>query len=130
MNDLEKQQASWIKSAKSDLDTAALLINEARLIEGLFFCLLSIEKGLKAHVIKHTTQSPADCSDLMELLYMAHIHVGEKDKELLGILMSYQTELRYPEHDEVLDITFPTANQAFDYLDRTRELLKWLEKTL
>lgn len=126
MNDLEKQLEAWIKSAKTDFDTAALLINEARLIEGLFFCLLAIEKGLKAHIVRITRQSPPDSGDLMEILYLAHIHVSDRDKELLGILMNFQIELRYPVHDA----DFPTANQAFDYLDRTRELLKWLERTL
>ncbi|HER08652.1 MAG TPA: HEPN domain-containing protein [Bacteroides sp.] len=126
MNDTEKQLEAWIKSAKTDLDTATLLINEARLTEGLFFCLLAIEKGLKAHVFRLTKKSAPKSGDLMDLLRQAHIQVSEQDKELLGILMDCQLELRYPTYTN--DV--PTVNQAFDYLNRTRELLLWLERTL
>jgi HEPN domain-containing protein len=126
MRELEKQLEPWMKSARSDLDTAALLINEARLAEGLFFCCLAIEKGLKAHAVRLTGKFPQFSCDLEQLLNMTHIHVGGQDRELLAILMQCQAELRDPERDTGI----PTANQAFDYLDRARELLLWLERTL
>ena len=126
MNDLENHLGSWIRSAKADLDTAALLINEAKLTEGLFFCLLAIEKGLKAHALRFTEKSPPDTDDLNVLLQKAHIRVGKRDRELLDLLMDFQAGLRYPAHEYGV----PGVNQAFDYLERSRELLKWLEKTL
>lgn len=126
MTDFEKQLESWIKSARSDLDTATLLVNEARLKEGLFFCYLAIEKMLKAHVIRLSRKSPPKSENMMDLLYRARIQLSEQDRELLGILVDCQMELSYPVYDD--DI--PTVNQAFDYLDRTRELFVWLEKTL
>jgi HEPN domain-containing protein len=126
MNEFENQPGSWIRSAKYDLDTAALLINEAKLTEGLFFCLLAIEKGLKAHSLRFTEQSPPDTDDPNELLQVAHIRLGEKDRELMDLLMEFRAGLKYPAHDHGV----PGVNQAFDYLERSRELLKWLEKTL
>jgi HEPN domain-containing protein len=54
----EKQIEYWINTAKTDLDTAELLIRESRNIHGLFFCHLAIEKALKAHVVKDTGQIP------------------------------------------------------------------------
>ena len=126
MNDLENHLGSWIRSAKADLDTAALLINEAKLVEGLFFCLLAIEKGLKAHAIRFTEKSPPDANDLNDLLQQAHIRVGKQDRELLDLLMDYQAGLRCVVHD--YDV--PNVNQALNYLERSKELLEWLERTL
>ena len=54
MTDNKKQIAYWIDTAKSDFDTADLLIRECRFLHGLFFCHLAIEKGTKAHVVKTT----------------------------------------------------------------------------
>jgi len=126
MRELEKQLEPWIRAGRSDLDTAALLINEARLTEGLFFCLLAVEKALIAHAVRLTGQTPAKASNVLELLNLTHIRVGEKDSQLLEILLDCEAALHYPVEDD--DIT--TVNQAFDYLDRTRELLLWLERTL
>lgn len=44
----------WIKGAEEDLLTAELLIREKRLLHGLFFCHLVIEKAIKAHFVKIT----------------------------------------------------------------------------
>ena len=49
MTDIRKQISYWIDNAKSDLVTAELLIKEYRFLHGLFFCHLSIEKGIKGH---------------------------------------------------------------------------------
>ncbi len=40
--------------------------------------------------------------------------------------MKYQLEGRYPDQDP--DI--PSKDKAFDYVGRTKSLLKWLEKKL
>jgi HEPN domain-containing protein len=50
----EKQIEYWIQGAEDDLLTADLLIREKRILHGLFFCHLVIEKAIKAHVVKAT----------------------------------------------------------------------------
>ncbi|MDA3942202.1 MAG: HEPN domain-containing protein [Bacteroidetes bacterium] len=52
MIDLKKQIAYWTKGAEDDLMTAELLIREKRILHGLFFCHLVIEKAIKAHIVK------------------------------------------------------------------------------
>ena len=52
MIDNKQQIAYWIDTAKSDLDTAELLIRECRFLHGLFFCHLAIERELKHMLLK------------------------------------------------------------------------------
>jgi len=51
---IKKQIDYWINAAEDDLLTADLLIREKRILHGLFFCHLVIEKAIKAHVVKKT----------------------------------------------------------------------------
>jgi len=52
MTIIQKQINYWIDGAEDDLITAGLLIKERRIIHGLFFCHLVIEKAIKAHFVK------------------------------------------------------------------------------
>ena len=52
MINIQKQIDYWIKGADDDLVTADLLIRGTRILHGLFFCHLVIEKSLKAHYVK------------------------------------------------------------------------------
>jgi len=87
-----KQIEYWINSAKSDLDTAELLIRESRCIHGLFFCHLAIEKALKAHVVKISGQIPPKTHNLVYLLDLTHLEIGRNYEDFQGILMKYQLE--------------------------------------
>jgi HEPN domain-containing protein len=49
---IKKQIDYWINGAEDDLKTASLLIRERRILHGLFFCHLVIEKAIKSHVVK------------------------------------------------------------------------------
>lgn len=48
----EKQINYWIINAESDIDTAELLLNSNKILHGLFFCHLVLEKILKAYFVK------------------------------------------------------------------------------
>lgn len=56
MIDTNKQIEYWINGANEDLDSAKILIERNRLLHGLFFCHLVIEKAIKAHVVKQTLE--------------------------------------------------------------------------
>lgn len=126
MTNIGKQIEYWINSAKSDLDTAELLIRETRYTHGLFFCHLAIEKVLKAHVVKTTGQVPPKTHNLIYLLDITNLEFEEKDEEFLGILMKYQLEGRYPDYNPVV----PAAEKVSDYLNVTKKLLTWIERKL
>ena len=126
MLNIGKQIEYWINTAKSDLDTAELLIRESRYSHGLFFCHLTIEKGLKAHVVKTTDEIPPKSHNLIYLLELADIELDESDEDFLGILMKYQLEGRYPDYNPVI----PTKEKVLEYLNLTKKMLIWLERKL
>ena len=126
MLNIGKQIEYWINTAKSDLDTAELLIRESRYSHGLFFCHLTIEKGLKAHVVKTTGEIPPKSHNLLYLLELADIELGENDENFLGLLMKYQLEGRYPDYNPVI----PTKEKVLEYLNLTKKMMLWLERKL
>lgn len=126
MLNIKKQIEYWINSAKSDLDAAELLIMESKYSHGLFFCHLAIEKALKAHVAKVTSQIPPKTHNLIYLLELTKLDIGSTNEDLLGILMKYQLEGRYPDYNPVI----PTKEKVSEYLNKTKELLTWIERKL
>lgn len=66
--DIDKQIEYWKSGAVNDIDTAELLINNNKLLHGLFFCHLVIEKIIKAHVAKDTKNIPPKIHNLNWLL--------------------------------------------------------------
>ncbi len=126
MNETEKRLSFWSRAARSDLDTAGLLIQESKLLHGLLFCHLAIEKALFAHILKLSKELPAGLVSLTRLLTLGNIRLGEKDTELLEDLTNYMEEVRFPVNND----NHLTERKVIDYLNRTRELYLWLERTL
>ncbi len=63
-----KQIEYWIKSADDDIDTSDILISKDKILQGLFFCHLCIEKAIKAHVVRCTQLSPPKIHNLSFLI--------------------------------------------------------------
>jgi HEPN domain-containing protein len=126
MNDTEKRVNAWCRAARSDLDTAGLLIQESKFMHGLLFCHYAIEKGLYAHMMKLSKNFPSEPVSLTRLPSLANVRLGEQDTELLRDLSNYQLELRFPENQ----YNHLSEQKVIDYLKRSRELFIWLEKTL
>lgn len=126
MIDLEKQIGYWLDSANDDLQTAELLIRENRVLHGLFFCHLVMEKVLKAHVVKHTQNVAPRSHNLIFLSEKANIEFDNESEIFLGILMKYQLEGRYPDYNPVIPNTMITDN----YFIKTKNLFEWLTSKL
>lgn len=120
--DLQKQINYWSESSKDDLITSELLINNNRLLHGLFWCHLTIEKALKAHVVKITQQIPPRTHNLLRLIEKTDLSPDDKTLKLLGDLMVYQLEGRYPERFPPA----PSKTAAIQLLTKTNDLHKWL----
>jgi len=126
MINTEKQIEYWTKGAKDDLDSAKILIERKRLLHGLFFCHLVIEKVIKAHIVKQTQEIAPRSHNLIFLSEKANLEFNEDDELFLGILMKYQLQGRYPDYNPII----PDKSRANDYLERTKKLLTWLKKRL
>ena len=123
---IQKQINYWVTGAKEDMISAELLINNNRLLHGLFWCHLTIEKIIKAHVVKSTLQIPSRSHNLIWLIEKTSISLNESKESLLGELMVYQLEGRYPE-------SFPRPplkSEAKRILESTKKLHQWLVKQL
>jgi len=126
MINVPKQIEYWVNGAKDDFETARILIENRRFVHGLFFCHLSIEKIIKAHVVNTLNEIPPKSHDLFYLSKLAKIELPEDKQLIIQILMKYQLEGRYPEY-------MPEAPQqkiVADYLNQTENLLKWFKEKL
>jgi len=124
MFEVEKQIQYWKKGAAEDLESAKILIQNNRLLNGLFFCHLVIEKALKAHVVRLTKEIAPRSHNLLHLSEIANIRLEEDDEIFIGILMKYQLQGRYPDYNPMV----PDKTIVKDYLDKTEKLLLCLEK--
>lgn len=122
----KKQIEYWTQGADSDIDTAGILIEKKKYMHGLFFCHLTIEKIIKAHVIKTTNQIPPKSHNLFRLLEITGVEVTDENAEFLGILMKYQLEGRYPDYNPEI----PVKKKVKEYFRKTKEILLWLKKLL
>lgn len=92
MIDVIKQIAYWTSGAEDDLMTAELLIREKRMLHGLFFCHLVIEKAMKAHVVKTSGEVAPRSHNLIYLSEKADLTFETETQIFLGILMKYQLQ--------------------------------------
>jgi HEPN domain-containing protein len=126
MIDLGKQIEYWKSGAIEDLETAKVLIDKNRLLHGLFFCHLVIEKIIKAHVVKQTKDIAPRSHNLIHLSEKANLKFNDNDEIFLGILMKYQLQGRYPDYNP----SVPDRAKITDYLIQTENLVQWLEAKL
>jgi HEPN domain-containing protein len=126
MLNIQKQIEYWQNGSLDDFETANILIKNKRYIHGLFFCHLSIEKIIKAVIVKETCEIPPKSHDLFFLSKKAHLELSDEKQMIFQILMKYQLEGRYPEY--LPDI--PLNNMVSDYLRQTNDLLKWFKGML
>jgi HEPN domain-containing protein len=113
----------WFEYANRDFSTANYLIEGNRIDEGLFFLQQSIEKALKALLIKNKKE-----------LVKTHdlIFLGKSiclPKELLNyckeISLFYNSN-RYPDIENMKT----DADELDNYINNTREILEWVEKVI
>jgi HEPN domain-containing protein len=126
MINIERQIEYWRKTAESDIDTAKILTQSGKYVEGMFFCHLSVEKIIKAIIVRRVEDIPPKSHDLFYLASIAKIEITEVQSEFIQILMKYQLEGRYPEYYP----RAPKPEKINEYLRQTQELLLCLKKML
>ncbi len=123
MINIERQVEYWFSSAYDDLESAKVLINNKRYLQGLFFYLV-IEKAIKALVVKQTSEIALRSHNLLYLSEIAEIIFNEEDEIFLGILMKYQLQGRYPDYQPAI----PSEEKVNNYLRKTENLLLWIRQ--
>lgn len=126
MINIQKQIDYWINGANEDIKTAELLIRENRILHGLFFCHLVIEKAIKANFVKEMKDIAPRSHNLIYLSEKAGLSFDDDTQIFLGILMKYQLQGRYPDYNPVL----PDPDKVKEYYEKTKQLLQWLKEKL
>lgn len=117
----------WLTMAQQDFETADLLSHNKKYHHALFFCHLSVEKMLKALVVKRTKNAPPLIHDLVRLAEKARLSLSTQRKTDLADLTTFNIEARY---DDYKLSFYQKARKPFctKYLNKTKRLLKWLSK--
>lgn len=121
--DIDRQIAYWREGAVEDFDVAKTLLENNRIRHALFFADLSLEKMLKALVVKATGEVPPRTHDLVRLASLAELSLDNDQRQFLAEFQEYCLEGRYP---ETLGEP-PSRAEAENELDACRRMLEWLK---
>lgn len=119
----------WAYGSNDSLETAQQLLQSGKYHHALFFLHLSLEKMLKALIVKSTDAPPLPIHDLLRLAAIADVVISEKKTTWLAEISTFNIAARYD--DEKLKFykkaTREYAMSWFDYgqklLDEWRKLI-------
>jgi HEPN domain-containing protein len=125
--DIQKQVIYWRDGAIEAFDAAQdMILRDKRILFGLFFVHLSLEKILKAHISRQTRGFPPRIHNLIRLAEIAEIVMDDEQIRILSSLNEFSLEGRYPENWTEP----PSLEQAKVYLERSRKVFQWLTNLL
>lgn len=117
----------WLIASREDFDSAEILFENKKYHHALFFCHLSIEKMLKAIIVKSAKTAPPLIHDLIRLAEKAKLPLSEAQINELAEITTFNIEARYDDYK----LSFrKKATRRFSqkYLEKTKEILRWLNK--
>jgi HEPN domain-containing protein len=103
-----------------------LNIKEEEILYCFFYLHLTIEKALKAHIVKRAKSLPPKIHNLLVLAEIGEVQMSQDQIDFCGRINRYNIEARYPN----LAIPAPTLQKAKEYFEQTKELMEWLIKQL
>ncbi|MBM3151298.1 MAG: HEPN domain-containing protein [Chloroflexi bacterium] len=123
MLDVEKNVAHWRKGATEAWEAADDLINkDRRILFGLFFVHLALEKIIKAHVWRVKEDAPPRIHNLVRLAELAGLTLDDTNKNILSEINEFNIEGRYSD----LLMPPPTLAEARRYMQRAEGVFQWL----
>jgi len=126
MIDVNKQVAFWRDSSLEDWDVARDLVKKGRTRHGLFFAHLTLEKLLKALVVRRTNDLAPRIHNLVRLAQLADAELIEAQVDTLAEMNAFNLEGRYPEF-----LTPPPDKaEAKVYMKKAEEIRTWLMSLL
>ena len=118
----------WLDSSKKDFQVAKSLFNSKYYSYCLFFCHLSVEKLLKAIVVKVTKNYPPYTHGLRKLAEFGKIKLSSEQKEILDKIFTFNIAGRYADAKLEFHKKYNRKEYAQKYLKITEDLLLWLKK--
>ena len=127
-NNFRKDIKYWLESSQKDFQVAQNLFSLKHYPQCLFFCHLSIEKLLKAIVIKVNRKHPPYIHDLRKLAKLANLDLSPKHEQILDTIFSFNIAGRYADAKFKFYKKYNKKGYTQKYLKITKELLLWLKK--
>ncbi|MFA5430291.1 MAG: HEPN domain-containing protein [Candidatus Omnitrophota bacterium] len=127
MDDITKK---WVERAKYDLATADAMFVGKRYLYVAFMCQQALEKMMKAIIISQNGEvlRTHNLVRLAELSGVSSV-IGQSNIEFLSNLTPFAVESRYGDYrcklSEIIN-----KKTAFDYLEKTKTVFKWLKKRI
>jgi len=122
MIDINKQISYWRDGAIEDWSVARDLIERNRIRHGLFFAHLSLEKALKAHVCRVTSDLAPRLHNLVRLAEIAKLDLQPSQLDVLAEMNAFNIEGRYPDKQSVP----PDKKETLRYMHQAKRVFKWL----
>lgn len=120
----------WSESSEEDLKVAQSLFKSKYYPQCLFFCHLSLEKLLKAIVVKSTEDYPPYIHDLRRLAEIAKLKLNTEQKQVLDKISTFNIAGRYADEKFEFYKRYNKRESAQKYLKITQSLFLWLKKEL
>lgn len=125
--DILKVSAYLLAGSKKDLEVAEFLFKKKYYSQCLFFCHLTLEKLLKAVLIKRTKKFAPFTHDLKKLAELIGLALPQKQKDYLDEISVFNIAGRYAEEKMEFYEKYNKKDYASRYLKITVELY---EKTI
>ena len=117
----------WLKTAEDDLDAANKLFKAKKYHHCLFFAHLSLEKILKALVVKKTKKHALPIHNLKKLADDAELKLSQKKEKELREITTFNIEARYNGY-KLSFYKKATKNFTQKWLKKIKEIYQWVEK--
>lgn len=124
--DVSLQTEYWRSGSEEDMRAAGVLLERGMIRQGLFFAHLSLEKMLKALVVRATAGTPPRTHDLLRLAAEARLALPEPRRAVLARIQQYCLEGRYPDPQPLA----LSAQAAEGEVAAAQEALTWLRSLL
>lgn len=128
--DIEKQIYYWRRSSELDLQTENDIFESGKNLHFcLYLCHLSLEKLIKAIVVKITKEFPPKSHNLLRLAEIAKIELSEGQIAFFEELNQFQLSTRYPDEKFTL-YTIATKEFVNERFNKMKELYNWLTQLI
>jgi HEPN domain-containing protein len=126
MIDIEGQIRHWRESSREDWAAAGDMVERGHYRHGLFFAHLALEKLLKAHVCRKTSDLAPRIHNLVRLAEMAGLTLNSMQLDIFADVNRLNIQGRYPEHSDMP----PTREEALSAMTEVKEVIEWLTAKL
>ena len=127
---VDKQVEYWKNGSDEDWESASRMIESTQEYHWCLFVMhLSVEKALKALVVKKTGDLPPKIHNLIRLANLGGVALTEHQMVLLEQTNQFCLASRYPEEQMAIR-KLATREVVMDYRKRLEEFRKWLMSKL